>query len=164
MDHAKASCRNLKPGGWIEQVELDVRVMSDDDTLPKDSYLAGWGDNFLGCAERSGRRLDTQATMREVIDKAGFTDIQEKLYKCPIGGWPKDVVLKEAGKVNKAHWSSGLEGWAMWLLTKHSKPEPWSANEVRVYVAKVRQELQDPKLHIYHLTWVTSLLVFWSKR
>ena len=102
VDHAKASCRNLKPSGWIEQVELDVRVMSDDGAHPKDGYLAGWGDDFLGCAERSGRCLDTQITMKEVIDKAGFTDIQERLYKCPIGGWPKGVVLKEAGKFNKA--------------------------------------------------------------
>ena len=83
-------------------MELDVRVMSDDGALPKDGYLAGWGDDFLGCAERSGRCLDTQITMKEVIDKAGFTDIQERLYKCPIGGWPKGVVLKEAGKFNKA--------------------------------------------------------------
>jgi hypothetical protein len=99
---AYQSCRNLKPGGWIEQVELDVRVTSDDGALLKDGYLAGWGDGFLGCAERSGRCLDTQITMKEVIGKAGFTDIQERLYKCPIGGWPKDVVLKEAGKINKA--------------------------------------------------------------
>jgi hypothetical protein len=126
----------------------------------KDGYLAGWGDDFLGCAERSGQCLDTQITMKEVIDKAGFTDIQERLYKCPIGGWPKDVVLKEAGKINKAHWSSELESWAMWLPTKHGKPEPSPADEARVHVAKVRQELQDPKLHIYHLTWVTSLLLF----
>ena len=138
--------------------------MFDDGILPKDSYLARWRDNFLACAERSGRRLDTQTIMKEAIDEAGSINIQEKSYKCPIRGWPKDVVLKEAGKINKAYWSSGLEDWAMWLPTKHSKPEPWSANEVRVYVAKVRQELQDPKLHIYHLTWVTSLLVFWSKR
>ena len=47
VDHAKAS----KSGGWIEQVELDVRVMSDDGTLPKDGYLAGWGDD-------RGRNLD----------------------------------------------------------------------------------------------------------
>ena len=51
VDHAKASCRNLKSGGWIEQVELDVRVMSDDGTLLKDGYLAGWEDD-------RGRNLD----------------------------------------------------------------------------------------------------------
>ncbi|PCG99219.1 Hypothetical protein PENO1_054300 [Penicillium occitanis (nom. inval.)] len=143
---------NLKPGGWIEQTELDVRVMSDDGTLPEDSLLAGWGPNFLGCGERSGRPLNTQTTMRAAIEKAGFIDVHEKLYKCPIGAWPKDPQLKDAGAINMEHWSSGLEGWAMWLLTKHGAPIPWSPDEVRVYVAKVRAELRNPKLHIYHYT------------
>lgn len=143
---------NLKPGGWIEQVELDVRVMSDDDSLPPDSLVAGWGPNFLGCGDRAGRSLATQTTMREKIEQAGFTNVHERLYKCPIGKWPRDRTLKEAGRINFEHWSGGLEGWAMFLLTKFGEPQPWSADEVRVYVAKVRQELQTPGLHIWHYT------------
>lgn len=127
--------------------------MSDDGTLPEDSLLAGWGPTFLGCGERSGRPLNTQTTMRAAIEKAGFRDVHEKLYKCPIGTWPKDPQLKDAGAINMEHWSSGLEGWAMWLLTKHGAPIPWSPDEVRVYVAMVRAELRNPKLHIYHYTW-----------
>lgn len=126
--------------------------MADDDTLPADSLLAGWGENFLGCGQRAGRPLDTQTTMKRFIEEAGFVDVQEKLYKCPIGGWPKDPILKDAGKVNREHWRSGVEGWAMFLLTRFGAPTPWSPEEVRVYVAKVRNELQDPKKHIYHLT------------
>jgi hypothetical protein len=62
-------------------------------------------------------------------------------------------VYKDAGRVNAVHWKSGLEGWAMWLLTKHGKPQPWTADEVRVYVAKVRKELSEGSgLHIYHYT------------
>lgn len=148
---AHALRSNLLPGGWIEQIELDVRVMSDDGTLPPDSLLAGWGPTFLGCGQRAGRPLDTQATMKAAIEKAGFVDAHEKLYKCPIGGWPRDPMLKDAGRINKHHWSAGLDGWAMWLLTRHGAPEPWSAEAVQVYVAKVRQEVQNPRLHGYHL-------------
>ena len=124
--------------------------MSDDGSMPADSLLASWGDNFLGCAERAGRPLDTHYTMKTTIKSAGFVNVQEDLYKCPIGGWPRNKKMKEAGKVNFDHWSSGLDGWAMWLLTKHGAPEPWTADEVRVYVAKVRAELQKPRQHIYH--------------
>ncbi|KAF2766154.1 S-adenosyl-L-methionine-dependent methyltransferase [Teratosphaeria nubilosa] len=143
---------NLKPGGWIEQVELDVRVMSDDGTLAEDSLLAGWGQTFLDCADRAGRSLNTQEEMKSRIEQAGFVNIQDHLFKCPIGNWPKNKVLKEAGRINFHHWTSGLDGWSMFLLTKFGAPKPWTADEVRVYVAKVRQELQDRKLHIYHLT------------
>jgi len=152
-DEIYGKCFNyVKSGGWIEQIELDVRVMSDDDSLPTDSLLAEWGNNFLGCAERAGRSLATQTTMKARIEAAGFVDVQERLYKCPIGPWPKAKTLKEAGRINLAHWDSGLEGWAMWLLTKYGVPEPWSADEVRVYVALVRQELKNRKLHIWHYT------------
>jgi len=144
--------RNLKPGGWIEQVELDVRVMCDDDTMKQDSFIAGWGQTFLDCAVRGGRSLSTQTTMKGRIERAGFTNVQDQLFKCPIGPWPKNAAFKEAGRINLHHWSSGLDGWAMYLLTKFGAPEPWTADEVRVYVAKVRRELQTPRLHIYHLS------------
>ncbi|KAG4429480.1 hypothetical protein IFR05_015043 [Cadophora sp. M221] len=143
---------NLLPGGWIEEVELDVRVMSDDDSLPPDSIVAGWGPNFLGCAERSGRPLNTQLTMKDSISNAGFINVQDKLYKCPLGSWPRDKIYKDAGKVNMEHWKTGLEGWAMYLLTKFGEPTPWSPEEVQVYVARVRNEISRPELHCYHYT------------
>ena len=90
--------------------------------------------------------------MRAAIEKAGFVNAQEKLYKLPIGGWPKHPVYKDAGRVNREHWKSGLEGWAMYLLTKYGAPHPWTADEVRVYVAGVRTELGKPGQHIYHFT------------
>ncbi|KAK0124109.1 hypothetical protein ONS95_009092 [Cadophora gregata] len=143
---------NLAPGGWIEEVELDVRVMSDDDSLDPNSILAGWGPNFLGCAERAGRPLDTQLTMKSSIEKAGFVNVQDKLYKCPLGSWPALKVFKDAGKVNMEHWKAGLEGWAMFLLTKFGEPTPWTAEQVHVYVAQVRNEISQPHLHCYHYT------------
>jgi hypothetical protein len=131
--------------------------MSDDGSLQSDNILSGWGPNFLGCAERAGRPLDTQLTMKASLEKAGFVNVQEKLYKCPIGSWPRYKVYKDAGRVNMEHWKTGLEGWAMWLLTKHGLPTPWSPEEVQVYVAKVRNEMSNPSLHCYHYTSVVTL-------
>ncbi|KIW74934.1 hypothetical protein Z517_11705 [Fonsecaea pedrosoi CBS 271.37] len=148
----KKCFNNLRSGGYIEQVELDVRVMSDDGSLAPDSLLAGWGQTFLDCARRAGRPLDTQLTMKAKIEAAGFVDVQEHLYKCPIGAWPKDPLLKDAGRINLTHWSSGLDGWAMMLLTRWGAPEPWTADEARVYVARVREELKKRRLHIWHYT------------
>lgn len=141
--------RNLAPGGWIEQIEFDVRVRSDDGSLPPDSVLAGWGDNFIGCAARAGRPLTTQETMRASIEAAGFVDVHERLYKVPMGPWAKDKLLKEVGLLNLQHWKSGLEGYAMWLLTKFGAPSPWTKDEVEVYLVNVRKELMDSRIHAY---------------
>ena len=151
---------NLKPGGWIEEVEIDIIVNSDDETVPPGSTLEHWGPNFLGCAERADRPLNTEATMRASIEKAGFVNVHEKIYKCPLGGWPKDKLFKDAGRVNMEHWKTGLEGWAMWLLTKHGAPTPWNHGEVMIYVAKMRASMTDPKVHGWHWGYVLLFTSF----
>ncbi|CAG8118490.1 unnamed protein product [Penicillium salamii] len=139
----------LTPGAWIEQVELDVRLYSDDNTLKEDSYLGGWGNNFIGCSDRSGRSLLTQESMRGTMEKAGFVDAHEVLYKIPVGPWPRDKLLKETGRLQYLHWTTALEGWAMWLLTRFGAPSPWSSDEVQVYLTKVRSELRNPHVHAF---------------
>ncbi|CAI7637377.1 unnamed protein product [Penicillium pancosmium] len=140
---------NLKPGGWIEQLELDAHLEADDESVPDDSMAASWGDATFGCAERSGRRIDTLNTMSSSIERAGFVDLNEKSSKWPIGAWPKDKQLKEAGLMNYHMWSAGLEGWGMWLLTKFGAPSPWPPEQVQTYVGKIRSELKDPRVHAY---------------
>ncbi|KAJ5266538.1 hypothetical protein N7478_009346 [Penicillium angulare] len=145
----KKCYNNLQPGGWIEQLEFDAHIESDDNTLPKDSMAATWGETILGCAERATRKMDTINTMRDSIEKAGFVDIRERAYKWPIGPWPRDKNIKEAGLLNYQMWSLGIEGWGMWLLTRFGEPKPWSREEVIAYVAKIRGELKSTDVHSY---------------
>lgn len=140
---------NLRPGGWIEQVEASPVITTDDGSIPEDSILHSWGINTREAAKKSGRDLDAIDKMTDSIRKAGFVDIQEKDYKWPIGPWPRDKKYKEAGTVNAQHWLSGMEGWCMWLLTKFGSPVPWTKEEVQVYVANMRKELRTPRYHAY---------------
>lgn len=136
-------------------MEIDVRVYSDDGTLKKEHQLYGWGAMFIRCSERAGRSLRTNETMRSAIEEAGFVDVHEKQYKIPIGPWARDLTLKEAGHLQYGHWNAALEGWAMWLLTHFGEPEPWTKEEVQVYLAKVRKELSNPHIHAYEPGWVS---------
>lgn len=94
--------------------------------------------------------MDLYDRFTELIKKAGFVDVHEEECKWPIGAWAKDQQLKEAGTINLQHWTSGMEGYGMYLLTKFGDPRPWTQTEVQVYVAKVRRELLNPYHHIYH--------------
>lgn len=129
-------------------------IECDDDSVPEDSLLWGWGPRFTLAADKAGKPLGIMRTFRESIEKAGFEDIHIKEYKWPIGAWPKDKQLKEAGAVNFQHWLSGMEGYGMWLLTKFGDPVPWTKEEVQVYVAKMRKELSNPRFHVYHRAYV----------
>ncbi|KAJ5088736.1 hypothetical protein N7456_012352 [Penicillium angulare] len=140
---------NLEPGGWFEQLEGGCTVHCDDGSLPKDSILGQWGKNICAAANNAGKPLETLDTMGQEIEKAGFVDLHEKVYKWPIGPWPRDPVLKESGRLSYHMWRTGVDGWAMFLLTKYGMPEPWSKEEVQVYVAKARSDLQNPNYHGY---------------
>ncbi|CAG8027782.1 unnamed protein product [Penicillium nalgiovense] len=149
-DHVySTSFKNLRPGGWIEQLEGSTSIECDDDSLPADSILRSWGPTVNACGVRAGLFLDTIDTMHDMMQKAGFVDIQEKEYNWPIGPWARDQKYKEAGVVNFQHWLSGMEGWCMRLLTHFGAPHPWSKDEVTVYLAKIRSEIKNPRYHIY---------------
>ncbi|KAJ5946111.1 hypothetical protein N7454_002950 [Penicillium verhagenii] len=140
---------NIKPGGWIEQLEGQPDIECGDGSLPADNIIRTWGPYTRECARKSGRELNAMLIMTDKIRKAGFVDIQEQEYKWPIGPWPRDKRLKEAGMVNYHHFMSGMEGWCMHLLTKFGSPEPWSKEEVIVYTSNLRRELKNPRYHTY---------------
>jgi hypothetical protein len=143
---------NLKPGSWIERLEMDPRISCSDNSLPKNAYTPNFSERVLDAAENWNHPLDTVRTMRQGLEKAGFVDIHEKRYRCPIGPWARDATLKEAGRLHYHHWATGMEGWAMFMLTKWGLPKPWSKEEVQVLVAQVRRELKDPHLHMFQHT------------
>lgn len=140
---------HIKPGGWIEQFEMSGFVECDDKSLPDDSVLRTWGPRLALAAEKSGRPLGTMHTMRSSIESAGFTDIHVKEYKLPIGPWAKDKHLKEVGVVNYEYWRKGMEGFAMWLLTRFGDPSPWTMESVLVYVAHMRHDFANTSYHTY---------------
>lgn len=140
---------NLQPGGWIEQLEAIPPVECDDGSLPSESILGTWGPYTMDSAKKAGRELNAMDIMTEKIRQAGFLDIHVKEYKWPIGPWARDKQFKEAGMVQLQHWLSGMEGWCMWLLTKFGSPQPWTKEEVQIYLAKLRKDIKNPRYHTY---------------
>ncbi|KAJ5291454.1 hypothetical protein N7478_000705 [Penicillium angulare] len=140
---------NLEPGGWFEQIEMNIQCECDDESIAADSVLLTWGPRFFAAGEKLGKSLDVTKTMRASIEKAGFVEIHEENKKWPIGPWARDKSLKEAGMVNMQHWLGGMEGYSMYLLTKCGDPMPWSKDEVLVYVAQMRKALTNPRTPAY---------------
>lgn len=104
----------------------------------------------MAAAANSGRPLDLYHRCTDLIRKTGFVDVHEEINKWPVGPWPRDKQLKEGGSVNLDHWSTGMEGYAMYLLTKFGDPVPWSKEEVQVHLAQIRKDLNNPRYHIFH--------------
>lgn len=143
---------NLAPGGWIEQIEVDLDFYCDDNTEPPSSFLAGNSPLFHRISNRIGRPLDTYNTMASSIAKAGFVNVQEQIYKVPVGSWPRHPTLKEAGRLAEMQLLRGFDGFVTHLLTKYGDPEPWSLDRARVYVKRITEDLKNTKWHKYSKT------------
>ncbi|KAF7625565.1 hypothetical protein AFLA_002424 [Aspergillus flavus NRRL3357] len=110
--------KHIKPGEYIEQLEQSVQ-----------------GKTF---------RIVDEAKDR--IKKAGFVDVVECRYKCPIGPWPKDSHFKLLGKLNRVYAEEAIGGYAMMLFTTILG---WIRDEVEVYLERMRGTLRDPSIHAY---------------
>lgn len=139
--------RALRPGGYLEHSEYSAQFTTDDNTIPENSGIAAWNKVGPECHEVMKTELQVLETMGQEMQEAGFVDIEEMKFKWPIGPWAKKRELRKLGKFCRAHVDTGLENWTLRLLTSVLG---WTAEEVYVLCASVRQDFNDPKIHSIH--------------
>ncbi|KAL9050620.1 MAG: hypothetical protein Q9162_006516 [Coniocarpon cinnabarinum] len=145
--HVRALYGHLKPGGYVEQLEMSVVPKSDDGSVAPDSKFADWGRTSLDAGDAFGKTLRIVDESKQLMRAAGFEDVTEIRWKLPLGGWCSDAKFKELGKWNQLHWDQSLETWSLYLFTNYLG---WSYEKVMVYVAAMRQQLRNRRVHAYH--------------
>jgi hypothetical protein len=108
--------RHLKPGGYMEQVEISVVPKSEDGSI-NGTILEKWGVVSLQAGDAFGKTLRIVDEAKDRMIAAGFVDVVERRFKLPIGPWPKDRHMQELGLYNRLYWEEGIQGWTMMLLT-----------------------------------------------
>ncbi|KAL3476804.1 S-adenosyl-L-methionine-dependent methyltransferase [Aspergillus californicus] len=136
----------LRPGAWIDQLEMSIQFRSDDGTVTDDHVLSVWSKTFIAAGEKFGKTFQTAELAKGYMQEVGFQNVTEQRFKLPIGPWSKDAKLKKLGMWNLVHCEQGIEGWAMALLTRVMG---WTFTEVQVFLAQMRKGLRDPKTHAY---------------
>ncbi|KAM0421281.1 hypothetical protein ACHAPT_011003 [Fusarium lateritium] len=144
-EYIRQSFENLKPGGYLELQEFTL-PLSDDDTLTPDHALFQSMKHLGEAAAKSGRPFIDLNTLRALLEKAGFEDVQEHKFKWPSNTWPRDAKFKELGAWNHENMIAGLQGFLMAALTRGLG---WRAEEVDVLAAKAKQDLRDKSIHAY---------------
>ncbi|KAI9801056.1 MAG: hypothetical protein M1833_002924 [Piccolia ochrophora] len=135
--------KTLKPGGWAEFQDFDVRFFSQDGTA-ENTDLCKWANMAYEAGEKLGRTVSPAVGLVDRVRAAGFTDIHHMKLKIPLGTWPKETKLKQVGAWNVLNILDGLEGWSLKLFI-HG--HGWSVEEIQVLLAKVRNDIKDPKIH-----------------
>lgn len=132
---------HLKPGGWIECVEMDVLIESDHVTIPEDHVFNTWANVLYEGGRKLGCPFDVckEHNMLEYVKKAGFVDIVEKKIKVPLHGWPKDATLRDMGYLAQAALDQSMEGFVLFMLVQTLG---WTHEETMVLIANMRREMR----------------------
>ncbi|KKA16340.1 hypothetical protein T310_10074 [Rasamsonia emersonii CBS 393.64] len=138
--------RHLKSGGYIELQAVSPYLVSDDDTAEKAKTVQLWVKTLREGGKRFGKPFDNVDKWKSKLEKAGFVDVKETIYKLPIGTWPKHPGLKEIGKYQFIGELQAVETYTPALF---SRVLGWSHEEIKALIAKVKKELTDPGLHLY---------------
>lgn len=141
VDLYSKAFKHLKPGGWIQCMEMDLQVQSDHVEIPEDHVFNTWAQVFRDGGEKLGKSFDVTEghNMKNYVERAGFVDIVEKKIKVPLHGWAKDPRLREIGLLAQAVLDLSLEGFVLYLLTQVLE---WTYEESTVLVAKMRKEMR----------------------
>ncbi|EEU36135.1 uncharacterized protein NECHADRAFT_72861 [Fusarium vanettenii 77-13-4] len=138
-----------KPGGWVESFEGVPVMQSDDGSVSDDSAMAGWGKTFI----KAGKKLKRSFTVvddnvqEEGMAAAGLVDIESRIFKIPIGRWPKDQNYRNIGLFAQEVLEGDVEGHVLHVA---DLAWGWSKEQVTIYCAKLRKEIRSGKHHPYY--------------
>lgn len=93
------------------------------------------------------RHLDLDfENLAEMMREVGFTDVVLRPFKIPVGSWPADARLKEAGQLQQVAMVEGIEALTLAIFTRCLQ---WSVEEVQVFLALVRKEFFKKRTYTY---------------
>lgn len=141
---------HLKPGGWFEDQEFDIRCHSDVVGEDPNHVYTQWNDIFSEAGETLGKtfKIGMGSRMIDHMEDAGFVNCVQRRVRIPIGSWASDPKLKEIGDLVYLFVRQSIEGFALFLLTQVMG---WKYEECHVLIAKMMNALkQYRRLHPYY--------------
>ncbi|EME82346.1 uncharacterized protein MYCFIDRAFT_40393 [Pseudocercospora fijiensis CIRAD86] len=138
---------SLQPGGWVENQEFDLAFGSDDGTMRADGAVQRWEDLWnegVGKFGLTGRCYPEQ--MKQKMEAAGFVNCAIKAFKIPVGPWPKDPRLRQAGLLYLVGLLEGVSGLSVRTFTMGLG---WSVEEMEVLLMEVKREWKKKSIHSY---------------
>ncbi|KAL2017405.1 hypothetical protein VTK56DRAFT_2207 [Thermocarpiscus australiensis] len=138
--------RVLRPGGYVESFEADAHVTSEDGSIAAGSPLDQWAKVFAEGGKKFGRSflVVEEDLQRKGLEAAGFTNLVEWNFNCPMTGWPADRRLRELGEYCHLSMEQDLEGM---ILYTFKQIMGWSTEEIHAYIAHLRRQLRDKSVH-----------------
>ncbi|KAH8889718.1 S-adenosyl-L-methionine-dependent methyltransferase [Thozetella sp. PMI_491] len=145
--------RHLRPGGFIELQDLCYKICSDDNTIPPNYPLVRLIDMVKRIfIEKYGFDLTHVENFTELLTSKGFVNVQRKLFKLPIGEWPKNPSLNAIGR----YWRPVLIDFFSAMASKPFTEAEIDRHEVEDLIHQCHVAMANRRIHAYmvfHFVW-----------
>ncbi|KJZ79528.1 hypothetical protein HIM_00997 [Hirsutella minnesotensis 3608] len=153
---AQQAFDSLEPGGWFESQEMDSVVACDDGTMDPQGPMAKWFRDLTIAGETCSRSFVIGAILKDVFERVGFVDVQQRIFKIPTNGWAKDERLRELGLMWESNIVTGLSGFSFRMF---NRAYGRSSAEIEVSLVDVRRDVSNPRIHAY-----MPIYVVWGRK
>ncbi|KAK9567844.1 hypothetical protein V6Z88_002175 [Aspergillus fumigatus] len=137
--------RVLKPGGWVQLIEIYFNVQSDNGSITEEHALRRWSRQFMRSYEgtkdlRVGTRLNT------LLRDGGFEEIDARMIPLPLSAWSSDPRMQQIGMLNRENVNNLLPSLALYPLTQISG---MSQQDFQDLITQARREAETASLKAY---------------
>lgn len=152
----------MKPGGWVQIIEIYFNVQSDNGSITDRHALRRWSTQYLRALEDK-KDLRIGSRLRGLFTGAGLEDVDSKMIPLPLSAWPTggflgmqfldqmlrhvvDVKARTIGQSNSENIHQILRSLALYPLTQrlHMSKEAFDS-----LVEQAQREANDVTLKAY---------------
>lgn len=121
-------------------------VACDDGTMKEDYKFAQFLDKLIEGYACFNIDLLALEKSKKLLEDGGFVNVQERVFKIPVGSWAKHPTMKTVGMYSRSVVGDALQAVSMGPF---SRGLHWTAQEVESYLVEVRKSLADTSVHSY---------------
>ncbi|GJC84204.1 secondary metabolism regulator LAE1 [Colletotrichum liriopes] len=135
----------MKSDAWIEFQELHGQVHCDDGTMQEEDGLKKFYKLTVDAFAGLGMNFHHARDLGRHLGAAGFKNINCKVFKVPIGTWPKNDRMRSVGLFMASAVADAIPAFAGKPFEAHGI----SAHDSRAWQTLAMQGLADNRKHRY---------------
>ncbi|TDZ26861.1 Secondary metabolism regulator laeA [Colletotrichum orbiculare MAFF 240422] len=149
-DYLRDMYRVLRPGGWVQMVEIYFNAQSDNGTLTQNHALRRWSRRYLDSMQPY-KEPRAPMLMQGWMQGAGFDSVETQMIPLPMCGWSNDPRQHQIGVSNRENTRRLLSSIGHYPMTEF---RGMTSQEFQVLVAQARHEADDPAFKAYFPMYV----------